>query len=211
MQRIKQQAGFTLFELLVATSVFAIASYMAYSGLMQVMNAREHTGNVERRLADIQLTYLYMERDLQHVARRPIRNGYGTVEGELIGDELADYRLALTRTGRRVPEGVMRSNLQRVGYLLEDETLYRISWAVLDQAQDSKPKRMRILDEVEKVEVRFLGANNEWVNSWNSVADSIAGDQAQQTAGIPKAVAIRITLKDYGEINRLFLLPETSS
>ena len=203
----QQQAGFTLLELLIATAVFAIASYMAYSGLMQIMNARQHTGAVEARLADIQLTFMYLERDLQHVVKRPIRNSYGSVEGEIVGDELASYRLALTRTGRRVPDYVKRSNLQRVGYLLEDEKLYRISWAVLDQAQDSTPKKMQILDKIEKVEIRFLGADNQWVTSWNSVATSESATEPQPI-GIPRAVAIKITLKDQGAINRLFLLPE---
>lgn len=204
---VKQQ-GFTLFELLVAVSVFAIASYMAYSGLMQVMNARQHTGEAEARLTEIQLTFLYLERDLQHIAKRPIRNSFGSVEGEIMGDELADYRLALTRTGWRVPEYIQRSNLQRVGYLIEDEKLYRISWNVLDQAQDSEPRRMQILDQVENVEIRFLTSSNEWVTSWNSIGSTTAPAPSVIT-GVPRAVAIKITLKDQGAINRMFLLTES--
>ncbi len=205
---MQRQSGFTLFELLVATSVFAIVSYMAYTGLMQVMNARDHTGKVEKRLSEIQMTFLYLERDLQQIVRRPIRNGYGAVEGEIIGDELADYRLALTRTGRRVPQGIERSNLQRVGYLLEDETLYRMSWHVLDLAQDSEPRKQQLLADIDKVEIRFLNAQGEWKTSWNSVDTPLSQSANPQPLGVPKAVAINITLKDYGEINRLFLLPE---
>ena len=202
MHTQKHQSGFTLLELLVATSVFAIASYMAYSGLMQVMNARKHTGEVEARLANIQMTFLNLERDLQHVVKRPIRNSYGSVEGEVVGDELASYRLALTRTGRRAPAYIKRSNLQRVGYLLEDEKLYRITWAVLDQAQDSEPKKTELLDQVDNLEIRFLNAANEWVTSWDAIA-------LPTPPGIPRAVAIKITLKDQGAINRLILLPES--
>lgn len=201
MRMQRRQSGFTLFELLVATSVFAIASYMAYSGLMQVMNARKHTGEVEARLAELQMTFLYLERDLQHVVKRPIYNSSNSVEGEIVGDELASYRLALTRTGMRVPAYIMRSSLQRVGYLLEDEKLYRITWAVLDQAQDSKAKKVQILDQVENLEIRFLNATNEWVTSWDAIA-------LPTPPGIPRAVAIKITLKDQGEINRMFILPE---
>lgn len=207
MPNLANQSGFTLFELLVAVSIFGIVSYMATTGLMQVMNAREHTGNVEERLADIQKTFLHLERDLQHIVKRPIRNGYGTVEGELIGDELADYRLILTRGGRHIPNRVAKSNLQRIGYLLEDEILYRISWPVLDQAQDTEPRKTQILGEVENVEVRFLKTDGEWDNSWDSAGDS-DGQQAAVALGLPRAVAVKITLKDYGEINRMFLLTE---
>jgi general secretion pathway protein J len=204
---VSMQKGFTLFELLVAVSIFGIVSYMATTGLMQVMNAREHTGNVEKRLAEIQVTFLRIERDLQHIVQRPIRNGYGTVEGELVGDELADYRLILTRGGRHVPNDIPKSNLQRVGYLLEDETLYRMTWPVLDQAQDTEPRRTKVLADVENVEIRFLNKDGEWENSWDSVGTP-AGQQQVVVLGIPRAVAVKITLKDYGEINRMFLLTE---
>jgi general secretion pathway protein J len=156
---------------------------------------------VEARLAELQMTFLYLERDLQHVVKRPIYNSSNSVEGEIVGDELASYRLALTRTGVRVPAYIMRSSLQRVGYLLEDEKLYRITWAVLDQAQDSKAKKVQILDQVENIEIRFLNAANEWVTSWDAIA-------LPTPPGIPRAVAIKITLKDQGEINRMFILPE---
>lgn len=207
MKRLNTQSGFTLFELLVATAIFGIVSYMAYSGLMQVMNAREHTGNVEKRLATIQKAFLHLERDLQHLVRRPIRNGFGNVEGELIGDELADYRLTLTRGGRHVPKRIARSTLQRIGYLMEDEVLYRVSWPVLDQAQDTEPRKTRILDNVENFEIRFLKSDGEWVTSWDSVGTPAAVPGAA-ALGIPRAVAINITLKDFGKINRMFILTE---
>ena len=204
----RQQSGFTLFELLVAVTIFGIASAMAYSGLMQVMNARDHVGKVEKRLAAIQITFLHLERDLQHAVARPIRNGYGTIEGELIGDELADYRLTLTRGGRHVPNRVAKSNLQRVGYLLEDEILYRVSWPVLDRAQDTVPRKTQVLANVENVEVRFLTSKGEWENSWDSAGIPEGQQGTGAATGLPKAVAVKITLKDYGEINRMFLLPE---
>jgi general secretion pathway protein J len=207
MNRINTQSGFTLFELLVAVAIFGVVSYMAYTGLMQVMNAREHTGNVEQRLATIQKAFLHLERDLHHLVRRPIRNGFGNVEGELIGDELADYRLTLTRGGRHVPKRIARSTLQRVGYLMEDEVLYRVSWPVLDQAQDTEPRKTRLLENVESFEIRFLKNDGEWETSWDSVGTP-AQVPGAVAIGIPRAVAINITLKDFGEINRIFILTE---
>jgi len=210
MKRLSRQSGFTLFEMLIAVFIFALASYMAYSGLREVMDARRLLNEEEENFAAIQKTFLYLERDLQQIVKRPIRNSFGSVEGEIMGDELADYRLALTRTGWRVPEYIPRSNLQRVGYLLEDEKLYRITWTVLDQAQDSQPRRTQILDNVENVEIRFLEANNQWVNSWNSLESQVQKEeQIPLPKGIPRAVAIKITLKDQGEINRMFLLTES--
>ncbi len=203
-----KQTGFTLFELLVAMAVFGVVTYMAYTGLAQILDAREQTTISQQRLADIQLTFLNLERDLQHVVKRPIRNSFGDYVGEVVGDELADYRLAITRGGRHVPKDFPKSNLMRVGYVLEDETLYRISWPVLDQAQDTEPRKTEILAEVENVEVRFLSSKGEWETSWDSAETPIDQVQNPQPMGIPKAVAVKITIKDFGEVNRMFLMSE---
>jgi len=208
IRKLTKQTGFTLFELLVAMAVFGVVSYMAYTGLAQILQAREQITITQDRLANIQLAFLNLERDLQHVVKRPIRNSFGDYVGEVVGDELADYRLAITRGGRHVPNDFPMSNLMRVGYVLEDETLYRISWPVLDQAQDTQPRKKRILMNVENVEVRFLSAKGEWETSWDSAETPIDQEQNSQAMGIPRAVAVKITIKDYGAINRMFLMPE---
>ena len=208
--KAKQQAGFTLFELMVAMAVFGVVSYMAYTGLAQILDARKQINITQQRLADIQLTFLNIERDLQHVVKRPIRNSFGDYVGEVVGDELADYRLALTRGGRHVPEDFPMSNLMRVGYVLEDEILYRISWPVLDQAQDTEPRKTKILANVENVEVRFLSAKGDWETSWDSAETPLTTvtSGTPVAMGTPRAIAVKITIKDYGAINRMFLMSE---
>ena len=47
-------AGFTLLELLVALSIFALISAMAYGGLQSVMTQQQQTGARSERLADLQ-------------------------------------------------------------------------------------------------------------------------------------------------------------
>ena len=206
--KVNKQAGFTLFELLVAMGIFGVVSYMSYTGLAQILQAREEITISQDRLANIQLTFLKLERDLQHVVKRPIRNSFGDYVGAVVGDELADYRLAITRGGRHTPKDFPMSNLMRVGYVLEDDILYRISWPVLDQSQDAEPRKKEILTDVENVEVRFLSGKGEWETSWDSAETPVTQVQNPQAKGMPRAVAVKITIKDYGAINRMFLLPE---
>ena len=79
-------AGFTLLELLVAVAVFAVVGVMAYGGLQAVMSQQQRTNEHAQRLADLQLAYRVMQRDLEQLIDRPIRNEYGdTVVGLLRG------------------------------------------------------------------------------------------------------------------------------
>jgi len=206
MIALQRNRGFTLFELLVAMSIFAIVSYMAYTGLLQVMDARAHTQRVENRLARLQMTFLSIGRDIQHMTNRPVRSEYGDEIAALKGGELGDYRLELTRTGHRNPARAPRSLLQRIAYVVEDEKLYRVTWPVLDRAQNTEPRRTMLLDKTENLEIRFLEKDGEWLSEWPA-----ANAQAGNPRGVitsPRAVAIKVTLPDMGEINRIFILPE---
>lgn len=202
MIALQKNRGFTLFELLVAMSIFALVSYMAYTGLLQVLDAREHTQRVENRLAKLQMTFLSMGRDIQHMTNRPVRSEYGDELLALKGGELGDYRIELTRTGHRNPARAQRSLLQRIAYFVEEEKLYRVTWPALDRAQNTEARRTMLLDKTESLEIRFLENDGEWLNEWpstNGQADIFT---------LPRAVAIKLTLPDMGVIDRIFILPE---
>lgn len=197
--------GFTLFELLVATSVFAIISTMAYSGLMQVMNARNQINIAESRLAEIQLAFLNLERDLQQIAHRPIRNRYGTERSPIVGQ--GEYLLEVTRGGVRNPARVARSSLQRVAYMIEDENLVRLNWLILDQAQDSEPVKQTLLKKIATIDIRFLDATSVWSNLWPPATTPGAG-VGPAPIDFPRAVAVKLEMEDVGAIERIFLIPE---
>lgn len=198
--------GFTLFELLVATAVFAIISAMAYSGLMEVMNARKHISVTETRLAEIQLAFLNFERDLQQVVPRPIRNQYGTERPAIAGQ--GEYLLELTRGGLRNPAHVARSLLQRVSYMVEDENLERLNWLVLDQAQDSEPVKQILLKKITSVDIRFLDKADTWSNFWPPPESQNTSQAATLQVELPRAVSVKLELQDVGTIERIFLMPE---
>lgn len=205
MNAYKRDRGFTLFELLVAITIFTIISALAYGGLMQVMNARHQLEATESRMAEIQLAFLNLERDLQQVVPRPIRNAYGTEEPAVMGQ--GDYLLELTRGGLRNPAHVARSSLQRVAYMVEDDNLERLNWLVLDQAQDSQPVKTVLLTNVTSVDIRFLDQGNNWSNFWPPQSVT-SGETVVLSTTLPRAVSVKVEMQDIGTIERIFLLPE---
>ncbi len=194
--------GFTLLELLVALSIFAVIAVLAYGGLGTVLDQRSATEASAERLAALQKTYLIIQRDIEQLVPRPIRDEFGDPAPAIIGGTA----FQLTRGGWSNPLGTRRSSLQRVGYALEEQELIRYSWLVLDRAQDSLPRRQVLVDDVNSMRVRYLDAEDNWQDQW---------PPAQQTAGIanalagnpPRAVEITLQHEQYGEIRWLFQLP----
>jgi len=195
-------AGFTLLELLVALAIFGLLATMSYSGLRVVMTQQSGTELAADQLSELQKLYLVMQRDIEQVVERPIRDEYGDQQPPFIGAET----LQLTRAGWRNPVGRQRSNLQRVGYALEDQQLVRYSWIVLDRAQDSEPLVQLLTEAIEQIQFRYLGGDNEWKEQWPDT-ESFA-DPSIVPASLPRVVEVTLEHEKYGPIVWLFQLPQ---
>lgn len=200
----KKLAGFTLLELLVALSIFGLLAAMAYNGLNTVMNARQVTEQHASRLTQLQMTFLWLGRDVEQAVDRAIRDEYGEEQPAMMAVEFGRYQLELTRGGWRNPAGRARSNLQRVAYGLREGELVRSYWPVLDRAQDSQPLESVLLDGVDKLELRFLDSNRQWHELGPA---SQLGSAQQANADQPIAVEVTLETEAEGRITRLFRVP----
>lgn len=190
--------GFTLLELVVAMAVFAIMAAIAYSGLNNVLIARGQTEEHSKNLQQLQLAMNWLARDIQQTTDRGVRSEYGEIMAPLIGNDFEGYLIEFTRNGWRNPANHARSNLQRVAYAVREEKLVRAYWRVLDRAEDSKAYEHELLDGVKSVEVRYLGAGDEWQTSW---PPQTLG--TEEPANLPRAVEVNIETKQFGKITRL--------
>lgn len=195
--------GFTLLEVLVAITVFSVLAALAYGGLMSVLDTRRETDVRMHRLAQLQLTYLQMERDLQQAVPRSIRDELGSPVAALRGGAGNEVLFAETRGGRANPAGLVRSSLERIAWRLKKHTLERITWNVLDRAQGDKPWHTTLLTGVDSVELRFLDAQRVWRLTWPPPQFQAL----PSVAPLPRAVEVVLTLKDWGRIRWLFRLP----
>ena len=216
MSRTKQFSkakaeGFTLLELVVAMAIFAIMSAIAYSGLNNVLIARQQTDVHSEQLHQLQLAMTWFARDIEQIVDRGVRSEYGDAMSPVVGNDFEGYLLELTRGGWRNPANQPRSHLQRVAYSVRDEQLERAYWRVLDRAEDSKAFENVMLDGVKEVEIRYLRANDEWSTSWPPESTAVGN---ANPARIPQAIEVNVDTKHFRKITRLLrvgrLLPYES-
>ncbi|WP_127471107.1 type II secretion system minor pseudopilin GspJ [Thiomicrorhabdus aquaedulcis] len=220
------QRGFTLIELLIALAVSAVIAALAYqsvNGMVKVQSAmQEHTD----RSGQVQRAIWWMEQDFIQMVPRPILDGLGSSLPAL--QYRADLGLELSRLAQ-FPTPNASGGLLRVGYELEDETLVRFVWPVLDRAPDTQPTRQVVLTGVKRFTVRFLkalpSANDlmepgieSWVEVWPQTwtgealtpviisATSTAANSSSKDAltALPVLTEVQIELDDLGIITRLF-------
>jgi len=195
----RRHQGFTLVELLIAMVVFSIMSVMAYGGLRTLMTTRAHTEEASQHLAQLQSAFLLIQQDMEQMIPRGVRDEYGDTEQALTTMGTAGYALIFTRGGQRSRHQKQRSALQRIAYQIEDETLYRLSWSVLDGAGDESVRRLALLQGVEDMSFQFLG--DVWDSNWPPYSSQSKSDI------LPKAVEMQLSLEHWGGIRRLFALP----
>ncbi|MCW8900669.1 MAG: type II secretion system minor pseudopilin GspJ [Gammaproteobacteria bacterium] len=192
--------GFTLLELLVALSIFSLVSVMAYGGLQTVIKTKNITQQSADRIAEVQLLMMRISDDLRQAVSRKIRDEYGDFLPAMQSGKNGNETIAWTRLGYRNPARLTRSNIQRVAYKLEQQKLVRITWPVLDRAQDTKELNSEVLSNVESIEWRFMNNNNEWLSTWPDEGENMV------LYPLPKAVEVTLELQDWGKIKRLILV-----
>ena len=218
-QRPRFSAGFTLIELLVAMAIFAIMSTAMYTVFNSYQQTKEITDRDAHRLADLQRFFAQFGREIQQTVQRPVRDEYAS-ESRLPALQGKRETLEFTRAGWNLPPFVstFRSELQRVGYALEEGKLVRAQWLVLDRAEDSKPIRTPVLDDVKEVTFKYftMDQNNQIQDVENWPVDSNGNSSTSSTASswglspdevsLPIMVEITLDLPDYGKITRRFAI-----
>jgi len=198
-------AGFTLLELLVAMAIFAIVGVLALSGYTQLQKQSEYTDKRLERIREVQRAVQTMGQDFEQLEPRPIRQPIGEQYIPAIqGGNAVDYKVEFTRAGWSNTAGVARPTLQRVGYRLDQDGLWREYWLVLDRTQTSQPVRVKLLTGVRSVSFRFLTSNRTWSDRWPADTTAATVDAARAR---PAAVEFVIELEDWGRIRRVLEVP----
>jgi general secretion pathway protein J len=202
---LHKSSGFTLLELLIAITLFSIISAITYSGLKSVLDTERQTETHLSRLAKLQICLTLIERDIEQAVPRYVRDEYGDSKEPMLGAETSDPFLEFTRGGYPNPTQLPRSNLQRIGYQLEDGVLYRISWQTLDRPPESTPLRTRLLGDITSIKFVYFDQQMKPSNQW---PPSVPSGTNEQPSILPKAIEMTLELEKIGTIRRLYRVME---
>ena len=193
-------------ELLIAMTVFAVMTTLAFSGLQIVLDTRERVEKETLLYDHLRVAFSIIERDVEQAVSREVRDEHGGIRASVIGGSFNSISLELSRSGWENPLNQKRSTLQRVGYRLEDKGLYRIRWRQLDRTSDDQFDEVELMGGVTEFEVRFL-RGLEWQTSWPPPLSNISSSlqaQAGINQGLPNAIEITLDVENVGKITRLF-------
>jgi len=200
--------GFTLIELLVALFIAALMFAMGYGAINQALTTRGSLRQQQAHLLELQTAVRVMEQDFVQLAPRPVR--------QAVGDEPAQPALqgappgtqplaALTRAGWANPAGLQRTGLQRVTYVLENGTLRREYWNVLDPTLTSTTAKRDLLTHMKSVTIRYLDVNHTWQDQWPPLTTTVLVGPSLEARLRQRPLAVEITLdtEDWGKIVRI--------
>lgn len=191
--------GFTLIEVLVAIAIFASLSVGAYQVLNQVQRSNELSQQRTTRLNEINRAVVLMDADFRQIAARQFRTQGGEPSKQFLiwQDALlgSDQKgIIFTRLGWSNPQQQFpRGEVVKVAYRIRDGVLEKIWWRYPDTPVGQEGIVMPILTQVDSWSMRFY-YGGKWSDIW------------EQKMVLPNAIAVKLTLKDYGEIERIYLV-----
>jgi general secretion pathway protein J len=220
---MRRQRGFTLVELLVALFIAAVMFAIGYGAIQQALTSHDALKDQQAHLLELQNAVRVMEQDFVQLAPRPVRQAVGdepaqpALAGSAASTEAALSSpttgsttgappiVAFTRTGWANPKGLQRTGLQRVAYFLENGTLRREHWSVLDPTLASTTTRRDLLMHVKAVTIRYMDVNHQWQDQWPPATSTTFISQALEASLRQRPLAVEITLdtEDWGKVVRI--------
>lgn len=188
----RTRAGFTLVEVMVSLTVFALLAAASLALLNFSITNRAAVKDASEAGERLQRARQLLRADLSQATERGVRGPGGGGEPAMFGGE-GERMLVLTRAGWSNAEAAPRASLQRVEYAVTQGRLERRVHAALDGG--GEPLVQVLMEDVDQARIGFV-ASGVTYPSW----------PAPGRATLPDAVTLEMTVPRFGPVTQWFLI-----
>jgi general secretion pathway protein J len=197
-----KQSGFTLLEILIALSIFALLAVLTSGALQQAFRSKTLLSNQMDQLKELQLAFALLTRDTAQITTRAVLGNEMHVFPSFIGQP--SY-IEFTRTGQvNLNLKLKQSTLIRIAYTCDRHQLIRRTFAQLDSINRSHIADEVLLKDLSTCRFAFVNAPLQVLPIWRPGAVR----QNQQAEPLPKAIQLTLNHKSWGNMVNLFVIPE---
>ncbi len=193
--------GYTLIEVLVALTVFAILATITASAMYHAFNTRSRVNAQANQLNELQVAMALIIRDTDQIVERSILGNEMHQFPSFVGEH--NY-LEFTRGGSVNPtETERRSTLKRVAYICSGKKLIRRGWEGLDAPTRKNYRDKVLFNNLEACSFAYLSNSRQVLSEWR--AYGVQQTQKQET--LPIAIQLTLSVSEWGNMSLLFIIP----
>lgn len=194
--------GYTLIEVLVALTVFAILATITSSAMYNAYSTQKIVASHSESLIQVELATTILERDIKQVVFRPVVREQMQMKPAFWGNQTY---FEFTRDGILNPNSIeKKSTLKRVAYLCSKGQLIRRSWPQLDTPKPKTYSEKIILKDLKQCEFSFFDKKRQNLSEWTIEQPS----NNQKFQMLPIAVQVNLKFELFGDYNRIYVIPE---
>jgi general secretion pathway protein J len=186
-------AGFTLVEMLIALTIFAMLTAAGVALLSVTARTQQIADRVLGELGELRALQALLTADLSQAVPRRHRGADGRPLPAFAAAAAGQPALlGFVRGGLEVSE--RRSSLQRVEYRLREGRLERLAFPHVDGAEE--PVAITLLSGVRQLRLRYRDDEGAWHGNWAPT----------DASRLPRAVELVIDSRDHGLVRQLFMV-----